>query len=297
MRSIRVGFCAAVIAAAGVAVAACGSAGPTGSAANPANPTTPSSPAANSPIKAIDAAYTSTTSAGTAKISVDASISGAQTQGAGFTVAASGVMDFPHKTGDLTMSLMGMDLEMRYLDGVQYMHAPSAMLAKDGGKPWVKIDLNELAKAKLGTSMGQLTSGTPTDPTQMLSYLRGMGTVTDKGPATIDGTPTEHYLAVMNVSDLVKKENLTADQAAQIEKVLGGGQVPMQVWIDQQNRLRQLTYSQNMDLGAITGNATGAGAGTVAIQETMKLSDFGVPVNVTMPPADQTADALNALGK
>lgn len=288
MRSIRVGLCAAAIAATGVAVAACGAASPVGAPAKPAASST-----AKTPINAIEAAYTSTTGAGTAKISVDASLVAAQ--GMNFSISANGSMDFAHKTGDMTTSIMGMDMEVRFIDGVEYIHAPTQLLGKDGGKPWIKLDLNEVAKQKLGQSLDQLTSGAPTDPSQMLSYLRGMGSVTDKGPDTVDGVQTEHYLAEMDVSELTKNEHLTADQAAQIQKVLGEGQVPMNLWIDGQNRLRQLKYAQNMDLGAMTGATSGAGAGSVALEETMKLSDFGVPVNVTAPPEDQTEDALAAL--
>ncbi|HEY2700489.1 MAG TPA: hypothetical protein VGJ45_33860 [Pseudonocardiaceae bacterium] len=292
MRAIRVGLCAAAIAATGVAVAACGAASPVGAPAKPAAKPVASS-TAKAPINAIEAAYTSTTGAGTAKISVDASLVAAQ--GMNFSISANGSMDFAHKTGDMTTSIMGMDLEVRFIDGVEYIHAPTQLLGKDGGKPWVKLDLNEVAKQKLGQSLDQLTSGTPTDPSQMLSYLRGMGSVTDKGPDTVDGVQTEHYLAEMNVSELARNEHLTADQTAQIQKVLGEGQVPMNLWIDGQNRLRQLKYAQNMDLGAMTGQTTGPGAGSVALEETLKLSDFGVPVNVTAPPADQTEDALAAL--
>lgn len=290
MRSMRVGFCAAVVAAAGIAVAACGGASPVSGPAKAATPATP-----KSPIEAIDAAYTTTSTAGSAKISMDASFTGAQLPDQSMGITASGVVDFAHKTGDVTMNLMGMDMEMRYIDNVEYMHAPSQLLGKDTGKPWIKIDMNEAAKEKLGASMDQLTSGQPSDPTQILSYLRGMGTVTDKGPATVDGTPTERYQAELNVADLAKKENLTADQEAMMEKVLGDKQVPMQLWIDQQNRLRQMSYSQSMDLGALGGASTGPDAGAIAMQMTMKLSDFGTPVTVTAPPADQTQDALAEL--
>ena len=294
MRSIRVGFCAAVIAAAGVAVAACGSASPTGSAGNSANPTTST---AKTPIQAIDAAYTSTTSAGTAKLSMDMAINGRALQGKKIDFSGSGVVDFAHKSGDLNMSILGMDMEIRYLDNVEYMHAPAGLLSKAGGKPWMKVDLNELAKANLGASMDQLTSTTPTDPSQMLSYLQGISSnITDDGPATIDGTATTHYTAQMNIADLAKKENLPADKTAQMQKMFGGQTVPMEIWVDSQNRLRQMTFDQKIDAGAITGAASGAGVGTIDMAMTMKLADFGVPVNVTVPPADQTGDALTELG-
>lgn len=294
MRSIRVGFCAAVIAAAGVAVAACGTASPSGSATNP---TTPSSPAAKTPIQAIDAAYTSTTSAGTAKLSMDMAMSGQAMKGQKVDFSGSGVVDFAHKSGDLTMSILGMGMEIRYLDNVEYIHTPSGLPGKAGDKPWMKVDLNELAKANLGASMDQLTSATPSDPSQMLSYLQGVSSdITDDGPATIDGTATTHYTAQMNIADLAKKENLPADKAAQMQKMFGSPTVPMQIWVDGQNRLRQMSFDQKVDAGAITGASSGAGSGTVDMAMTMKLSDFGVPVNVAVPPADQTQDAMSMLG-
>lgn len=293
MRSMRVGFCAAVIAAAGVAVAACGTSSPVGAAANPS---APSSPSAKTPVQAIEAAYTSTTAASTAKISIDMAISGSQLNGQKIDFSGSGVMDFAHKQGDMTMNILGMSAEIRYLDGVEYMHLPSG-LGNSGGKPWMKIDLNELTKAGLGKSMDQLTSSTPTDPSQMLSYLRGLGSdIVDDGPATIDGTPTTHYSATMNLDTFAKQENISADKIAQLRQALGGNTVPMQLWLDGQNRLRQMSYDEKINAGAITGDASGAGSGTVDMAMTMNLSDFGVPVTVTAPPADQTEDAVNALG-
>jgi hypothetical protein len=286
-----VGFCAAVIAATGVAVAACGTVSPSGSATNPTTPT------AKTPIQAIDAAYTSTTTAGTAKLSMDMAMSGQAMQGHKVDFTGNGVVDFAHRSGDLSMSILGMDMEIRYLNDVEYIHAPSELSSLDGGKPWMKLDLNELAKANLGASMDQLTSSTPTDPSQLLSYLQGVSSnVTDDGPATIDGTATTHYTAQMNVADVIKKENLPADKATQMRKLFGSPTVPLQVWVDSQNRLRQMSFDQKIDAGAITGATSGAGGGTVDMAMTMKLSDFGVPVNVAVPPADQTGDAASMLG-
>src|SRR5581483_4915005 len=100
-------MCAAAIAAAGVTVAGCGGASPIGA------PTTPAaSSTSKAPVDAIETAYTSTTSAGTAKISIDASLVAAQ--GPAFNITGSGNMDFARKDGDLTTSVMGMDMEVRF---------------------------------------------------------------------------------------------------------------------------------------------------------------------------------------
>lgn len=224
-------------------------------------------------------------------------MSGQALQGQKIDFSGSGVVDFAHKSGDLTMSILGMNMEIRYLNDVEYIHEPSGLTSETGGKPWMKLDLNALTKADLGASMDQLTSTTPSDPSQMLSYLQGVSSnVTDDGPATIDGTATTHYTAQMDIAELAKKESLPADKVSQMEKAFGSKTVPMQIWVDSQNRLRQMTFDQKIDAGAISGATSGAGSGTVDMAMTMKLSGFGVPVNVTVPPADQTGDALSELG-
>jgi hypothetical protein len=295
VRPVRIGLCAAV-AAASVAVAACGTTGISGA---PAATSTTASQSASSgttaPVNAIETAYTSTTSAGTAKIAMTMSVVGQQLKGMSFNVSGNGVMDFAHKTGDLTTNMMGMDVETRYIDGVQYLHLPANLLAMAGGKPWVKVDPSQLPAGGMG-SLGGLTS-TTTDPSQVLSYLRGMGSnITVDGPATIDGTPTTHYTAQLTVAELAKNENLSADQVAQMQKLLGNGPVPVQLWVDGQNLLRQVSFQQSMDIGAVTGQSSGPGSGSVTMSMTMKLSDFGTPVNVTAPPADQVEDAQNMFG-
>jgi hypothetical protein len=219
-------------------------------------------------------------------------MSGGQYQGMNFNASATGAMDFAHKSGDLTTNMMGMDMEARYLNGVQYVHVPDNWLSQSGGKPWVKFDMNQFANGQAG-SWGGLTNGMFTDPSQVLSYLRGMGGhITDDGPATIDGTPTTHYTAELTIADLAKSENLTQDQVTQMQQVLGNGPVPMQLWVDGQNRLRQMTYNQSMNFGAFMGQFGGSGSGSVTMSMTMKLSDFGTPVNVTAPPSDQVDDAF-----
>lgn len=291
MRPVRVGLCVAAIAAAGVAIAGCGTASTFGSPS-----TTPSASASTTSsgsgtaaaANAIETAYTSTTSAGTAKIAMTMAMSGTQFQGMSFNASATGAMDFAHKTGDLTTNMMGTDIETRYLDGVEYVQVPNNWLSQSGGKPWVKFDMNGQAG-----SLGGLTNATFTDPSQVLSYLRGMGgNITDDGPATVDGTPTTHYTAELTIDDLAKNENLSQDQVAQLRQLLGDGPVPMQLWVDGQNRLRQMTYAQSMNIGAFMGQSSGSGSGSVSTSMTMKLSDFGTPVNVTAPPADQVGDAF-----
>ncbi len=67
--------------------------------------------------------------------------------------------------------------------------------------------------------------------------------------------------------------------------------MPADVWINDDDRVVKMQF-------AIDGSAFGSDGG--AIQMTMEITDFGVPVDVQAPPEDQTVDfsslgALSAL--
>ncbi|HEY4456725.1 MAG TPA: hypothetical protein VGN81_20605 [Pseudonocardiaceae bacterium] len=280
---MRVGFAAAVVAAAGIAVAACGSGSVPGAAAP--TPSTTKAAAPTSPVDAVEAAYTSTTSAGTAKIAIDMAMT---VQGTKIDFGGNGVMDFANKTGDMTVNAMGMDMETRTIDGVEYLHMPSELSAQSKTKPWVKLDLNKAVQDKFGASLSQLGGGASNDPSQILSYLQGVGSdVHNDGPATVDGTATTHYTATMSVDALAQKEHLSQDTVSTLEAAIGKT-MTMQLWIDGQNRLRQMSYGQTMNPAALGG--AGSDVGPITADMTMKLSDFGTPVNVSAPPADQVTD-------
>ena len=287
MRSMRVGFAAAVVAAAGIAVAACGSSPVPGAAGSSSSSTTKAAAPA-SPVDAIEAAYTSTTSAGTAKVSMDMAMS---VQGTKVDFGGDGVMDFASKTGNITLSAMGMTMEARMIDGIEYLHMPSGLTGSTTTKPWVRLDMNKAVQDKFGASLSQINGGSTSDPTQMLSYLQGVGSdIHNDGPATVDGTATTHYTATMSLDALARKQHLSQNTVSTLEKAIGMT-MTMQLWIDGQNRLRQMSYNQTMNPDALGGSgAGGAKTGPITATMTMKLSDFGTPVNVTAPPADQVTD-------
>ena len=168
--------------------------------------------------------------------------------------------------------------------------SPSALTGQAKTKPWVSLDINKAVQDKFGASLSQLGGGT-NDPSQTLSYLRGVGSdVKNDGPATVDGTATTHYTATMSVNAPATKQHLSQDTVATMEKAIGKT-MTMQLWIDGQNRLRQMSCDQTINPGALGGPGA-SDVGPITANMTMKLSDFGTPVNVTAPPADQVT-ALN----
>ncbi len=203
------------------------------------------------------------------------------------TITVDGVMAGDGKTGELQVSMPVIgDIEERVVDGVIYMNLgsfPGAAGELDG-KQWVKLDPEQLKQQNgaLGDLAGQAESNSPK---QGLEYLQGLsGDVQDLGQDDVGGRPATHYRASIDYTKLLDK---LPDANAETRDALAElGTVPADVWIDDQDRVVKIHMT--MDAGAF-----GAGAGSAEV--TMELTDFGVPVDVQAPPADQTVD-FSSLG-
>lgn len=185
--------------------------------------------------------------------------------------------------GDLSMDMI--------LDGsVAYMRFPLLTGLIGNGKPWLKLDLVELAK-RGDVDLGQLQPLSDNDPRRTLDYLRAVaGEIETLGTETVRGVATTHYRAAVNLRtypELVPGEQREAVQQA-VDRIVaqtGIGAVPVEVWVDGEQRVRRMRIEL----------ATGAGAVPVASKVTMELFDYGVPVTVTAPPAAEVADLASLL--
>jgi hypothetical protein len=95
-----------------------------------------------------------------------------------------------------------------------------------------------------------------------------------------------HYRTTIDRSNLMA--NVPAAQRTRVReamKQIGMSTIPVDVWVDGQGLLRQESLS--LTLGQGLENAT--------MKMTFDLHDFGEPVKVEVPPADQVFDALSAL--
>jgi hypothetical protein len=135
---------------------------------------------------------------------------------------------------------------------------PQALLDKVpglAGKSWLEVNL---AKYTGVPGLSSLGSGPATgDPAQLLRYLRASGGVTDEGAQVVDGVPTTHYRAELNL--------------------LGQSDIPVDVWVDAHHLVRRIVMSITL------------GADGQSVQEaiTADLSDYGPQSEPTPPPADQ----------
>jgi hypothetical protein len=296
MRRVTGIVAGAALAAAGLGAAACqpvGSAAPGSSAAPPTSAASaPSGTASNG--QAVAAAYQKTATTGSAHITTATQVGVGQQS---LPITASGVIGFADRTADLTENLPGGQGtgETRFVGGVLYEHMPSALIQRiSGGKPWISLNIGAMSAQGNG-SISQLMADSPADPTTVLAYLRGAGDqVTVIGPDTVDGTPTTHYTVSINLDKSVTSQNAQAQTAVHVlEQQLGSHTLPAQVWLDTQGRLRKLTIDATMRGAASTSTPSN---GNIKFQFTATLSDFGVPVHVTAPPASQTTDVTNLVG-
>ncbi|KAA0932264.1 DUF7537 family lipoprotein [Streptomyces apricus] len=222
----------------------------------------------------VRAAHRKTTSAESARMSL---VSEATADGKTATVRGTGVMDLEDGDSTMTMTAQGQKIEQRILDGVVYQKAPAGQRARLGlpdGKTWMKID-----PAKLNGSGGQVN-----DPAESFGFTEGVTDrdVTKVGTETIDGTRTTHYRVKVAVKDLAKGDQAKADQ---LEKQLGTSTLPLEMWLDDEGRLRQETIELTLAPQKVTSTTT------------LKFTDFGTEANVEAPPAKDTADVTKKLAK
>lgn len=295
----------AVVTATGLLTAAClqGGASAAGSAASSGSPATSdsmtsttsgSTPTSGNPADqaAVAAAFAKTTSTGSAHINTITDVSLGQH---GVPITASGSIKFADRSADLVETLpggQGSSGETRFVDGTLYARLPGSLLARlSHGREWVSVDVAQLSAHGDG-SFQQLLIDSPSDPTAVLGFLRGAGgTVRKVGPENVDGVPTTRYVVDLNLDRAAQGQDQTTQRSVrQLENQLGSHTLPAQVWIDEQGRVRRIMLHEKLK-----GTADSARQGNVTVDVTATLADFGTPVTITAPPANQVADLTQAL--
>ncbi|MGD0881349.1 MAG: hypothetical protein ABSB09_07265 [Acidimicrobiales bacterium] len=278
-RRVAVGVLGAAVLLAGCG----GAASSTGSSSGTASTAAPGSPAA-----VVLDAYQRTVADRTADVSLTETVTGGTT--GTVTVNGSGQVDFT--TGDaqftLTVPPVG-SITMRLLKPEVYLQLPAAADAGlPGGVSWVSLDLDTVTKSLTGQSLSQLSSSADVS-TDGLSYLEGVSAdgVTTVGPATIDGVSTTEYSATIDLAKVGDQRPPRVRAALQrLESSVGLSNVPIQVWIDAQGQVRQESFQETVT----------AGGASHSVSATIGYSDFGTPVSVVAPPANQVAPLSSLTG-
>jgi hypothetical protein len=223
-------------------------------------------------------------------------------------ITGDGVFDFTKKSGLMQLKLpqfAGMNLgaiEVRVLDSIIYEKLPPQLASAAGQKGWVKIDPAAVAKLA-GFDVSALAQTGSSDPTQFLDLLKSVSSdVTEVGTAKVGGVDTTHYRATIDFAKSVS-DNTALDAAtkAKLSSFYNNLSAPADVWIDGNGRLRKMTYTldtSKIDASALSSNPRAAASlqQIAGIDFTLELSNFGVPVSVTAPPANETTDLSSLTG-
>lgn len=223
---------------------------------------------------AVRAAYDKTAEAESARMTVRMKMAA---EGTTVTSDGEGVLDLAEGDSVMTIEAQGERLEQRVVDQVLYQKAPGQKAP--GGKPWIKIDLQKVAEQQ-GVNNQQIG-----DPAQTAAYAKAITDkdVTEVGTEKVDGVNTTHYRVSVDVARLPGGD--------QMRKQLGPT-LPMQVWLDDEGRLRRQQIDMTVKGPASASAEPDGGAAPQQLKMTtvMEFSDFGTEVDAEAPRADQVTD-------
>jgi hypothetical protein len=199
-------------------------------------------------------------------------------QGTGSIDFTNGAMDL---NLDIHVSSVGESLPIHliYLGGTIYEGLPQISQLFPG-KSWVSLDLSGLSKA--AGSGGALDLGG--NPAAMLRLLSKQGNNVDSiGSSQIDGATVNGYKVSFD-SAAMERQLQSADVPSWMRGAMS--QVNLQdatetVFIDTSGHLRRTTTH-------VVVNGPSGKSSTV--DETLDLSEYGVPVSISAPPASQVVD-------
>jgi hypothetical protein len=269
----------ALLAALAIGLTGCtgGSGASGGSGGSGARADTPSA------AQIVRAANTKTLAARTARVDLRYEITSSGQ--APIDLTGTGSVDLTSGNSQLTMTMPGLGAaELRTVDRTMYLKLP-AQFAGLGGKPWLRLD----AKGMAGAGLGQLTQLSPAD---QLAYLKGASEdVTTVGKETIEGTPTTHYRATLDLDLAAKTMSAGARKTlAEARKSLSSPRLPADVWVDEAGVLRKFEITLTVTPPKSATPVPGAPTGPMTMVVSQRYSDLGTPVTVTAPPASQFTD-------
>ena len=129
-------------------------------------------------------------------------------------------------------------------------------------------------------------------PDGFLTLLKLLDSFEEVGTEDMRGVPTTHWVGTLSFERLLDLGDSTLrDQYEWQYQQLGllDSALPLEVWVDADGLTRR--FLMDLDLGVFDPSAAGA-----RFQYRYDFYDFGVPVDVTLPPASEVTDVTELLG-
>jgi hypothetical protein len=201
--------------------------------------------------------------AGTARLTMTVSMSGAGADDFGFD--GHGVVDFVTGASSFEMSMLGMSFEMRIVDGSMFMRLPSVARGSIE-EEWIGFPADQ------PSSEGSIASFAP-NGAGMIDALRGVGDVEELGAEEVNGVQATGYRVTIDVDRAL--EAASEGDREELRAAVGqlGSEWPMEVWVTDSG----LPVRMEMSLSP-----------TDLFDMTMRFdfTDFGVDADIQAPPAD-----------
>ncbi|MDQ0787833.1 hypothetical protein [Streptomyces sp. B3I8] len=203
------------------------------------------------------------------------------TGGTRVTIRGAGVYDYRERLGRLKVLLPEDPAGAREHRPITELLAPGALFMKNRGAgvpadKWVRVDIGTL-------SDGNLVTGGVTDPYAAAEVLRGARTATYVGRTEVAGTPVRHYRGTADLA-LAARDASGVDRGpfTAAAKGFATAEVPFDVYLDDEGRVRKIRHRFSF--------VGGQSKDPVAVASTALLYDFGVDVDVRLPPGADIYD-------
>lgn len=219
----------------------------------------------------------------------------------GTAVTGTGAYDNARQAAQFTMQMKGganasvggdVSFDIVVAGTVLYMNFGSLADGAGFATPWVSFDLSTMDG--FSDLLGGSTSPMGTDPSQSLAFLRGAGDVEELGREDVRGVSTTHYRARADLADaladLPDAQREVLEPQIETLREAGMDELPIEVWIDDDGLPRRMRMTMDFPDGGAD-----VPAGT-AMSIEIEFFDFGEPVSITVPPADQVTDISELAG-
>ncbi|HEX3784595.1 MAG TPA: hypothetical protein VHX38_33460 [Pseudonocardiaceae bacterium] len=166
------------------------------------------------------------------------------------------------------------------LDNNFYIQVPG-MSDMSGGKPWMEIKTSDSSNpaAQFFTALVSSIQQSA-DPANMIKNIEASGTLTKSDSEQLNGEQTTHYSITVNIDKMIANQtNATMKQLLGLAQQKGLTDYPVDVWLNSSG----LPVQTTIDMPSINMGAGASGGGLI----TVTYSNWGAPVTITPPPADQ----------
>ena len=193
-----------------------------------------------------------------------------------------GLVDFGRGFDLTEQQPTGATVETRRIGTTVYTRLPADLLAaQHERKPWLRDSVPSTARH------GALASlfGPTVDPSAVRALLRYSPQARRVGDATIAGTLTTHYTVDLDLAKLAHTGRHAS--ACSADPFGAASRSSIGIWIDQQQRIRQLRTAVPLPEPASLDRSSHAAPATGTLTTTVRFSDYGVRVSLHAPPPSQ----------